>query len=92
VTLRPQEVGKGAAADGITEGDGSFMPSTYAAYDGLEVGVAPRVAVTLRRPSILPDGRAGPTLLAGKICRYSNQRPCYSKVKPNATELKIDLE
>ncbi|NBO93351.1 MAG: hypothetical protein EBV06_13725, partial [Planctomycetia bacterium] len=49
VTLRPQEVGKGAAADGITEGDGSFMPSTYAAYDGLEVGVY-RVAVTLRRP------------------------------------------
>lgn len=90
VTLRPQEVGKGAAADGITEGDGSFMPSTYAAYDGLEVGVY-RVAVTLRRPSILPDGRAGPTLLPEK---YADIRTSglVLEVKPNATELKIDLE
>ncbi|MGL4555388.1 MAG: metallophosphoesterase [Gemmataceae bacterium] len=89
VTFRGAGVIRGGA-DAVTDGDGSFTPSTYKAFDGLPEGKY-SVAVTLRRPMTLPDGRSGPNLLPEKFADGRTSGVTV-EVKPGANELKIDLE
>lgn len=80
----------GANADGITEADGSLIPTTYAAFDGLEPGVY-QVGVVLRKPAFLPDGKAGPNLLPAKYADPAKSGLSV-EVKEGDTEVKIELE
>jgi hypothetical protein len=90
VTFRPKEKGTGVAADAITEGDGSFTPSTYAAFDGLVPGEY-EVAVTLRRPMLLPDGKAGPNLLPAKYADAAKSGIAV-EIVAGKSEVKVELE
>jgi hypothetical protein len=90
ISFAPEVMGKGSAADAITDGDGSFTPSTYKAFDGMAVGVY-QVAVTLRRPMLLPDGKAGPNLLPAKYATAAKSG-IKVEVKPGANEFTIELE
>ena len=78
------------AGDAVTEGDGSFVPSTYTAYDGLPVGDY-EVAVTLRRPLYLPDGSLGPNLLPAKYADAAKSG-LTAEVKEGGGVVRIDLE
>ncbi|MBY0228400.1 MAG: metallophosphoesterase, partial [Gemmataceae bacterium] len=78
-----------ASGDAVTEADGSFVPSTYAANDGLPPGRY-EVGVTLRRPLHLPDGRTGPNLLPAKHADPAKSGLSV-EVKEGA-ELRIELE
>ena len=63
-------------ADGFTEGDGSFRPTTYTKFDGIPVGKY-AVTVVQRRPLLLADGKAGPNRLPTK----------YAAVKTSGIEI-----
>jgi hypothetical protein len=66
VILRSGAGRRAMGGDALTEGDGSFVPSTYTPNDGLPPGKYD-VGVTLRRPLYLPDGKPGPNLLPAKF-------------------------
>lgn len=55
-------------ADAISEADGSFVPSTYAANDGLP-GLKFQVTVVQRRPFLTAEGKSGPNLLPARYAQ-----------------------
>lgn len=89
VSLIPPEGRKGAGADGFTEGDGSFIPSTYKAKDGVVPGKY-SVVVTQRKPMLNADGSAGPNHLPEK---YANAKTSglTIEVGPETEEIRFDL-
>jgi serine/threonine-protein phosphatase CPPED1 len=76
-------------SDGLTEGDGSFVLSTLKAFDGAPAGkyVA---TVTLRRPVVTPEGKAGPNLLPAKYAEATTS-PLTVEIKEGENVLKLDL-
>jgi hypothetical protein len=75
--------------DGVTEGDGSFVVSTIKAFDGAPAGqyVA---TVTLRRPVMTPEGKAGPNQLPEKYASPTTS-PLKVEVKEGDNEIRLDL-
>ena len=76
-------------ADAMTEGDGSFVPSTYAANDGVVAGKY-AVTVTLRRPLFTADGKAGPNLLPAKYGK-ADTSGLVAEVAEGGGEVKLEL-
>jgi hypothetical protein len=76
------------AADALTEGDGSFVLSTYTANDGAPAGTF-TATVVLRRPLMTPDGKAGPNLLPA---RYASTTTSGLKVEIKEGDNQIRLE
>jgi hypothetical protein len=75
--------------DAVTEGDGSFVPSTYRPFDGLPAGKY-AVTVVQRRPLIAPDGQPGPNRLPP---RYASAKTSglEVEVKEGMGEIKLEL-
>ncbi len=84
------EKGTGIAGDALTEGDGSFVVSTYRANDGLPPGKY-NVGVTLRRPLHLPDGSVGPNQLPAKYADPAKSGITVT-VPEAGGEVKVELE
>jgi hypothetical protein len=76
-------------ADALTEGDGSFVPSTYRAFDGVPEGKY-TVTVVQRRPLVTPEGRPGPNLLPP---RYADAKtsPLVVEVKEGMDAIRLEL-
>ncbi len=77
------------SANALTEGDGSFVPTTYRAFDGLPAGKY-AVTVVQRRPLTTPDGLPGPNRLPA---RYASAKTSglTVEVKEGMAEIKLDL-
>jgi hypothetical protein len=75
--------------DAMTEGDGSFVPSTYRAFDGLPKGKY-TVTVVQRRPLLTPEGQPGPNVLPA---RYADAKTSglEVEVKEGMGEIKLEL-
>jgi 3',5'-cyclic AMP phosphodiesterase CpdA len=71
-----------------TEADGTFVVSTYGAFDGIPAG---KYTVTVALRSLGPDGRARPNLLPAKYAA-PEKSPLTAEVKEGGGELKLDLE
>jgi Icc-related predicted phosphoesterase len=91
VQLVPKERGKGFNADGLTEGDGTLIPSTFSPMDGMIPGLY-QVAVTQRRPLYLPDGSLGPNLLPEKYASASQSGLLVEITNSGANEVRLDLD
>jgi hypothetical protein len=91
VVFTPEQPKKDKAVrgDALTEGDGSFVPSTYIANDGLVAGRY-TVTVTCRRPMFLADGRAGPNLLPAKYAAAKTSG-LRVQIKEGDNEVKLEL-
>jgi hypothetical protein len=81
--------GGGVRGDALSEGDGSFVPSTYTANDGLAVGKY-TVTVTCRKPLYGADGTAGPNVLPARYARAGTS-PVVVEIKPGGGEVTIEL-
>jgi hypothetical protein len=81
---------KAVRADAITEGDGSFVPSTYTANDGMVHGRY-AVTVTKRRPVFMPDGKPGPNLLPAKYANVGTSGLTV-EIAAGGGEVKLELE
>jgi hypothetical protein len=81
---------RGIRADGLVEADGSFVLSTYKAFDGAPAGEY-EVTVTWRRPFYTAEGGAGPNLLPA---RYADQKKSGLKatVKPGPNAFTFNLK
>jgi predicted phosphodiesterase len=80
---------KRPGADALTEGDGSFVLSTYTANDGAVAGPY-AVTVTLRRPLFTADGKPGPNLLPAKYAKVETSG-LKAEVAEGGGEVKLDL-
>jgi hypothetical protein len=76
-------------ADAMTESDGSFVLSTYRAFDGAPVGKY-QVTVVQRRPLFTQEGKPGPNLLPP---RYADAKTSglEVEVKQGMGEVKLEL-
>src|SRR5262249_27660095 len=81
---------KGVRADVVTEADGSFVPCTYRANDGLAAGEY-TVTISKRKPFLDPQGRPGPNLLPDKYAN-SKKSGLTVEVKDGKEEIKFELE
>jgi hypothetical protein len=91
VVLTPatEETKRRYRPDGITEGDGSFVLSTLKAFDGAPAETYV-VTVTLRRPVVTPEGKAGPNLLPARYAAATTS-PLKVEIKPGDNDIRLDL-
>jgi 3',5'-cyclic AMP phosphodiesterase CpdA len=75
--------------DAVTEGDGSFVASTYGADDGLAAGEY-AITITQRRPLYLAEGKPGPNLLPAKYASAKTSG-LAATIKAGDNEIKIEL-
>jgi hypothetical protein len=75
--------------DAMSEGDGSFVASTYRAFDGLPVGKY-TVTVVQRRPLVTPEGVPGPNLLPPRYADLKTS-PLVVEVREGMGEIKLEL-
>jgi hypothetical protein len=76
-------------ADALTEGDGSFVPSTYTAADGMVAGKF-TVTVLKRRPLRTPEGKPGPNLLPEKYSKRETS-DLVVEIKEGGADVKLEL-
>lgn len=88
-TADPKEKVK-VHADAMTEGDGSFVLSTYQANDGIPVGEY-NVTVTWRKPLYTVEGKPGPNRLPEKYAKAETSG-LKATVKPGKNELMFELQ
>jgi hypothetical protein len=77
-------------ADAIAEADGSFVPSTYTANDGLPVGKY-TVTVVWRRPFFDARGQPGPNQLPAKYADPKTSGLAVT-IKEGANEVVLELK
>jgi hypothetical protein len=80
---------KSLRGDAITEGDGSFVASTYTAGDGLAAGKY-IVTVEKRRPVLTPEGKPGPNLLPAKYAKVETSG-LTAEIKAGGGEVRLEL-
>ncbi len=90
VQLWPVSKGKSRTGDALTAGDGSFVPSTYRANDGLAAGKY-RVTVEKRRPMLTPEGKPGPNLLPARYAKAATSG-LEVEIKPAGGEVRLELK
>ena len=90
VTLSAEDAKGKWSAEGLTEGDGSFRPTTYTNFDGLPAGKY-AATVVQRRPLVLANGKAGPNLLPAKYAAAKTSG-IEVEVKEGDKEFRIDLK
>ena len=78
------------SADGFTEADGSFRPTTYTNFDGIPVGKY-AATVVQRRPLVLANGKAGPNQLPTKYAATTTSG-IVVEIKEGDTNFRIDLQ
>jgi 3',5'-cyclic AMP phosphodiesterase CpdA len=76
--------------DALTEGDGSFVASTYTANDGLAAGKY-IATVEKRRPMLTAEGKPGPNLLPAKYAKEETSG-LMVEIKKGGGELRLELE
>jgi hypothetical protein len=76
-------------ADGVAEADGTFVLTTYKAYDGVPEGEY-AVTVVLRKPFYDAAGRPGPNLLPAKYANVDTSGLKYT-VKAGANDVTLEL-
>jgi hypothetical protein len=84
-----EEKARTVRADAITEGDGSFVPSTYTANDGMVAGKY-TVTVLKRRPLFTPEGKPGPNLLPAKYAKVETSGLTV-EIKAGGGEVRLEL-
>ena len=90
VVLSAEEDKTTWSAEGFTEGDGSFRPTTYTNFDGIPIGKY-AVTVVQRRPLVLANGKAGPNQLPVKYADAKSSG-IVVEIKEGDAEFRIELE
>ncbi len=81
---------RGVRADAITEGDGSFLLSTYTAHDGVPVGEY-GATVVWRKPFLTEAGRPGPNQLPERYARAETSGLRFT-VKEGKSDFTVELK
>jgi 3',5'-cyclic AMP phosphodiesterase CpdA len=90
VQFFPVSKGKTRRGDALSEGDGSFVASTYTANDGLAEGKY-IATVEKRRPMLTPEGKPGPNLLPAKYAKEGTSG-LVVEIKKGGGEVRLELE